>query len=577
MYRYYIKNILSSIIALLVLLLAWPIYLLIAVAIKVEDPKGSVLFRQKRIGIYKTTFEIYKFRTMRKDTPHDVPTHLLDADKYITKVGRFLRKHSLDELPQIFNILKLKGKNGYPEMAFVGPRPALWNQYDLIEERDKYGANDVIPGLTGWAQIHGRDELEIPEKARYDGYYVKHINPIMDLRCIFGTVSSVFSGDGVVEGGTGAMKRAEQKKQHIEGKKILILTNHSYMLWQFRRELIQELMKRNTVIISMPYVGHEDDFKAMGLKCIETPIDRRGINAKTDLKLIRRYDKMLKDEMPDLVITYSIKPNIYGGLMCIKHKIPYFVNVQGLGTAFQNPKLAVVVSILYKAALSKAKAVFFENTANAEEFSRRHIVSKKKEVILPGAGINLNFYSYVDYPQNDVFHFLYLGRIMREKGMDELFYAVERLHKEDETFILDLVGFYEDEYEVQVKQLEELGIVKFHGFQSDPRPYYAMADCVVMPSYHEGMSNVNLEAAATGRPVITTDIPGCREAVDQGKTGLLVKKAGKVSLYKAMKRMLQVVRAEREEIGIKARRKMENEFAKDKVVAKTINTLTLYK
>lgn len=199
MYRY-VKRGMDFVLALVGLVILSPLFLLLILAIKV-DSRGPVLFRQKRVGIHKTYFHILKFRTMRTDTPKDMPTHLLkNPEQYITRVGKFLRKTSLDELPQIINILK-------GDMAVVGPRPALWNQYDLIEERDKYGANDVRPGLTGWAQINGRDELEIPVKARFDGEYVEKMGFLMDCRCFFGTFLSVLRGDGVVEGGTGSMKR----------------------------------------------------------------------------------------------------------------------------------------------------------------------------------------------------------------------------------------------------------------------------------------------------------------------------------------------------------------------------------
>lgn len=194
-----LKRGIDFILALLGLIVLSPLFFVLIAAIK-ADSKGPVLFRQKRVGIHKTYFNILKFRTMRTDTPKDMPTHLLkDPEQYITRVGHFLRKSSLDELPQILNILK-------GDMAVVGPRPALWNQYDLIEERDKYGANDVRPGLTGWAQINGRDELEIPVKARLDGEYVRRMSFLMDCRCFFGTFLSVLRGDGVVEGGTGSMK-----------------------------------------------------------------------------------------------------------------------------------------------------------------------------------------------------------------------------------------------------------------------------------------------------------------------------------------------------------------------------------
>ena len=201
-----IKRGIDFVLSLLGLAVLSPVFLALIFAFKIDSP-GPILFRQKRVGIHKTHFAILKFRTMRIDTPKDVPTHLLqNPEQYITKVGRFLRKTSLDELPQIINILK-------GDMAIVGPRPALWNQYDLIEERDKYGANDIRPGLTGWAQINGRDELEIPVKARFDGEYVEKIGPRMDLRCFFGTFLSVLRGDGVVEGGTGAMRGAEEEEE----------------------------------------------------------------------------------------------------------------------------------------------------------------------------------------------------------------------------------------------------------------------------------------------------------------------------------------------------------------------------
>lgn len=358
-------------------------------------------------------------------------------------------------------------------------------------------------------------------------------------------------------------------------QKILILTNHSYMLYRFRKELIEELMKNNEVVLSMPFVGHHDDFMNMGLRCIETKLERRGINPFTDFSLMRFYKKILKEENPDLVITYSIKPNIYGGLMCTKLKIPFYANVQGLGTAFQTKGLAQFVTLLYKTAFRKVQTVFFENQVNADEFINRKIIPVEKETVLNGAGINLQTYEYKSYPNNYPPRFLYLGRIMKEKGMDELFEASEMLHSDGEKFILDLVGFFEDEYKEKVDQLVEQGIVEFHGFQEEPRPYYAKADCVVMPSYHEGMSNVNLEASATGRPVITTDIPGCRESVEDGITGWLCQSKNSNNLYKKMKQFLHTNVSEREIMGKSARKKMENEFDKNIIVSKTIEALKL--
>lgn len=355
--------------------------------------------------------------------------------------------------------------------------------------------------------------------------------------------------------------------------KILIMTNHSYMLYRFRLELIQELRKAHEVVLSMPFVGHEDDFQALGIRCIQTDVDRRGMNPKTDLRLFRTYQKLLKAERPDLVITYSIKPNIYGGIACRMAGVPYCANVQGLGTAFQKKGLAQLVTVLYQLALGKANTVFFENEANAAEFRSRKIIPAEKETVLPGAGINLERYPYVPYPENKAMHFLYLGRLMKEKGMDELFAAIGRLHEErGSRVILDLVGFYDDEsYKSQVARLVAEGIAVYHGFQTDPLPYYAAADCVVLPSYHEGMSNVLLEAAAVGRPVITSDIPGCREAVEDGKTGLLCRARDAGSLYEKMRRMADASFAERQSMGEAAHEKMVREFDKRRVVSATLS------
>lgn len=201
-----LKNVIDRVLAMIGILILSPVFLVLILAIKL-DSRGPVLFRQKRVGIHKSHFHILKFRTMRIDTPKDTPTHLLEnPEQYITGVGKFLRRTSLDELPQIINILK-------GDMAIVGPRPALWNQYDLIAERDKYGANDVLPGLTGWAQINGRDELPIAVKARLDGEYVAKRGFRMDLKCIFGTIVSVAKQEGIVEGGTGAMEKGREEER----------------------------------------------------------------------------------------------------------------------------------------------------------------------------------------------------------------------------------------------------------------------------------------------------------------------------------------------------------------------------
>lgn len=575
--RFYmgIQRVVSFVLALAGIIILSPLLLILAVWVA-SDSKGPVFFVQKRVARSKADgtyqyFPIYKFRTMYVDAPKDMPTHLLqNTDALITKAGRFLRKTSLDELPQLFNVLK-------GDMNLIGPRPALYNQTELLAFRDKYGANFVRPGITGLAQVMGRDELPEEIKARYDGIYAQNVGLYIDVYSFFKTISVVLKSEGVVEGGTGALAQESQRK-----KKILIFTNHSYMLYQFRRELIAKILEDNEVVLSMPFVGHEEDFENMGCRCIETQLDRRGINPLTDLKLLKFYKKLLKEEKPDKVITYSIKPNIYAGILCRFMKIPYCANVQGLGTAFQKKGLAVLVGAMYRASFRKVDVVFFENSANAQEFTSRKLVDEEKIRILNGAGVNLERYKYTPYNHHsenntEKRHFLFVGRIMREKGVDELFEASRRLNqKYGQAAVLDIVGFFEDEYASVVEELERDGIAVFHGFQSDTRPFYAMADVVVLPSYHEGMSNVLLEASAMGRPVITSDIPGCREAVEDGITGYLCPAKNADELYKKMEIIMNKNISDIEEMGKQARKRMEKMFDKNDIVDKALKCMGLY-
>lgn len=356
--------------------------------------------------------------------------------------------------------------------------------------------------------------------------------------------------------------------------KILIATNHSYMFYRFRKELVETLMQEHEVILSTPFVGHEDNLKAMGLRCINTEIDRRSINPFKDMKLLKTYRKMLDDIQPDLVITYSIKPNIYMGSACKAKGIPYVTNVQGLGTAFEKPVLSSVVSVMYRSALQKAKTVFFENEENAQFFLHQNIISAQQMKVLPGAGINLDEYPYVPMQDDGVCRFLFVGRIMKEKGVDEFFAAAKTLKAEfGEKVAFDVVGFYEDAYKETVDQLVADGVIRFHGFQTDVHPFYEAANCVVLPSYHEGMSNVLLEAAATGRPLITSDIPGCREAVEDGVSGYICPAKDADALYDAMQRFVELPESRRAEMGRRGRERMEKRFSKDAVVAETMKWL----
>jgi len=358
--------------------------------------------------------------------------------------------------------------------------------------------------------------------------------------------------------------------------KILIAANCSIGLYLFRKELIEKLLEENQVAVSVPYGELIEPLRKAGCEFIDTPVDRRGLNPIKDLSLYFGYRKMLKKHKPDLVVTYTIKPNIYGCLACRGKKIPYAVNITGLGTAFQNKGLLrSLVTFLYRSSLKKAKVVFFENDANRQLFIDEKIVAAEKTVLLNGAGVNLEHYAFKSYPETKTVRFLFVGRVMKEKGVDELFCAMERLRKEGADCTLDVLGGYEEDYAEAIHRYEEQGWLRYHGYQVDVRSFIEQAHCFVLPSYHEGMANTNLECASMGRPLITSNIPGCKEAVIEGKSGLLCQPKDADSLYESMSLFLKLTQEERAAMGQAGRKHMEEVFDKRLVVAETIGHLEL--
>lgn len=357
---------------------------------------------------------------------------------------------------------------------------------------------------------------------------------------------------------------------------ILIAANYDVGLYQFRKELLEEMRKDHQVLISLPYGPLVEPLREAGCIFIDTPLERRGLNPIKDLALFRRYQTILRTRKPDLVVTYTIKPNVYCGFACRLRNIPYAVNITGLGTAFQNKGLLRnFVRLLYRCGLKKAKVVFFENAANRQVFIDEKIVPAEKTVLLNGAGVNLERYPYKPYPKTGPVCFLFVGRVMREKGIDELFSAMDRLYEEGADCTLDVLGGYEEDYAEIIRRYEEKGWLRYHGYQKDVRPFIENAHCFVLPSYHEGMANTNLECASMGRPVITSNIPGCKEAVLDGESGYLCEPQGAESLYHAMCRFLKLPAHIAEAMGIAGRRHMEAVFDKQLVVAKTLQHLGL--
>ena len=930
-YEKSVKPALDKALAFVGLLILAPLYAGISAAVFVDDP-GPVLFTQERIGKGGGGVYLHKFRSMKVKTPHDVPTHQLkDPEQYITRVGKFLRKYSLDELPQVWDIL-------IGNMSIIGPRPALWNQDDLIAERDKYGANGVKPGLTGWAQVNGRDELEIAEKARLDGEYVKQLRQggikalLFDMRCFFRTVFAVLGSRGVIEGGTGELDRKgrrpqkggvkkdgeaegnqrnsrvearwqagkvkgtdkpgtvdesgagfedygcrkhfvidtsernkkkvlvtgagsyvgesfekwakkrysgnfkidtldmrdpfwkekdfssydavfhvagiahadvggateEEKKRYYEvntglaietaekakadgvkqfvfmssmiiygdsvpygrekvidehtvpapsnfygdskwqadkgvraladgafhvavlrapmvygrgskgnypvlvklakklpvfpdvenrrsmlyidnlceflcklmlsgeggtyfpqngeytktsemvkeiaevaGKKIwvtklmnpavwigshisgkisrlvdkafgnniyswrlsqyegmdyqlislgdsverasyesrafkgnekkqsvLILVNHDVVIYNFRRELVEELLADEyEVHISSPKGEHTQDLIALGAHFHEIKIDRHGMNPIDDLHIFIEYRRLIEAISPVVVLAYTIKPNVYGGIAARMKHIPFIANITGLGTTVNGGGIKeALVLLLYRFGLYGAKKVFFQNEENKNYMLEKHVISCPCKVI-PGSGVNLETHSFEPYPEEtDKLIFSTIGRIMGDKGTDELLFAAERIKKKYPLTIFRLIGFFDDDYETKVKKAERGGIIEYIEQQRDIHPWMRDSHAIIHPSYHEGMSNVLLEAAATGRPVLASDIPGCREAFDEGISGLGVRPRDSIALERTIEKFIQLSYKEKAAMGMAGRKKVEQEFNRDIVV-----------
>jgi len=894
-YEKYIKRGLDVVLSGLGVLVLIPVYAITAALIFIEDP-GPVIFKQKRVGINKSHFELLKFRSMRLDTPHDVPTHQLDnPDQYILKTGKFIRKYSIDELPQLINIIR-------GDMSIVGPRPALWNQFDLIKERDRYGANRVLPGLTGWAQVNGRDELEIPVKAKMDGKYARALRKnsmtgfCIDFLVLVRTVGSVLSSDGVVEGGTGTMnKKSEEfdnddsiigfesavapdfkahknilitgegsyignslidyikshyadnftvetldmlnpewanrsfkdfdivyhvagiahadvgnvsdevkakyyavntdlaisvaKKAKEEGvsefvfmssmivygdsapfgkekcinkdtpmdpanfygdskyqadvklramandsfkvsvlrppmiygpgskgnypvlakmagllpifpvadnhrsmlyienlceflcqlflvpieefssegnifipqndeytrtsdmvadialvkghkiivtplldifvkiagmipgkiggmvnkafgnsiydmsvseypgidyqkislkesirrteaintpneqtkesdnKKVLILVNHEVVIYNFRLELVEALIKEGyEVHLSCPYGSRIDELTALGVKFYDIDVDRHGVNPLAELKLLISYYGLIKSINPLVVLGYTIKPNIYGALSSAVLKVPFMANVTGLGTAMEHEGVASdILLFLYRIAFMKVKRVYFQNQYNMEYF-RLHNIAPDRAYLLPGSGVNLDRYPVREYPADEVIRFAFISRIMKEKGIDNFLEAAAILKDKYPNTEYHVCGFSEKEYDGELSKYNEDGTIIYHGMIQNVSEFLTDIHAVVLPSYHEGMSNVLLEACASGRPIITTSVPGCRELVDEGFNGYTVPVNSTSSLTLAMDKFISLSNSEREKMGVAGRMKVELNYSRQIVV-----------
>jgi glycosyltransferase involved in cell wall biosynthesis len=349
-------------------------------------------------------------------------------------------------------------------------------------------------------------------------------------------------------------------------KRVLILANSDVGLYKFRKELIEEIVKVHEVYISLPSGEFVQPLQDIGCKFIDTSINRRGTNPITDLKLFWKYINIIKKVKPSIVLTYTIKPNVYGGLACRLTKTPYLVNITGLGTALENSGILQKITLfLYQIAIKKAKCVFFQNKENESFLTSRITIKNYK--LLPGSGVNLNYYSLQDYPLSKNIHFLFIARVMKEKGIDQYLDAAKYIRRKYPNTVFHILGFCEDAYEEKLKILQEQGIIKYHGMQKDVREFHRFSHCTIHPTYYpEGMSNVLLESAACGRPIITTNRSGCREIVDHGVNGFLVEQQNSQDLIQKIELFLSLSNESKRKMGIAGRIKVENEFDRQIIV-----------
>ncbi len=551
--------------ALILLIILSPIMILVSLAI-VIDSKGGVIFKQERVTAYCRHFYIYKFRTMVKNAESIGTQVTVKEDARITKVGKVLRKFHLDEVPQLINILK-------GDMSFVGTRPEV-PKY-VGKYTDEMFATLLLPaGVTSMASIKYKDEYMLisnakdcdavyigdvlPDKMKYNLEALKKFSFFFDIGVMFKTFFSVFIND------EGTRKPKQNRAIVIcEDARSLILT---------RKELLEEIMNYGTKLdVLVPYDNHCETLKQMGINVIDVPFDRRSTNPIKDIKLYNTYKKLIGKNY-DFGITYSIKPNIYGGMALKSKKIPYYINVTGTGSVFyKGGLLKMIIEVLYMPSSKKASGLFFENSNDRDVFVNAHLCKKENTYVFSGAGINTSEFPLEDYPTAHPKKILYIGRLMEEKGIEDLYPVISELNSKTSDVVFEFLGEFEDTYKDKFDKFLKLDNVNYYGYQNNVKDYIKNASALVLPSYHEGMANVLLEAGAMGRPLITSDIPGCREAVDDTKSGYLFKVADSGDLSEKIKRFLSLSNEEARKMGVLSREHICSHFERKDTVDKIIN------
>lgn len=362
----------------------------------------------------------------------------------------------------------------------------------------------------------------------------------------------------------------------IEKQTVLILTNNIGGLHSFRKEVVKTIVDDGYEV----YISKPDDdsrveyFESIGCQIIQTDFDRRGTNPLADFLLMLKYIKLIRHIKPNAVLSYTIKPNVYGGLACRLTNTPQLANVTGLGGAVENGGWMQKLTVsLYKMGIRKAHKVFFQNAAN-RSFCINFGIADASSVLLPGSGVNLLHHTYQDYPTDEGrIRFLFIGRMLKDKGIEEYFETAKKIKEKYPNTEFQILGSVEGPFQSQLDELVKAGVINHLGTTSDVRPFIGAVECTIMPSYHEGMSNVNLESAANGRPVITTNVPGCRETVDDGITGYLIEARSAQSLIDAVERFIALPYYQKVLMGKNGREKVEREFDRNIVVKAYLNAI----
>ena len=357
--------------------------------------------------------------------------------------------------------------------------------------------------------------------------------------------------------------------------KILILANSDIGLYKFRKELIENLLLNHEVYICLPEGQYISNLMEKGCKYILCEcLQRHGTNPFVDIKLVMFYKKVLKAIKPDFVFTYTIKPNVYGGMACASARVPYITNITGLGMALENEGVLQKITLfLYRYGLRRARKVFFQNVNNCE-FMLEHDVVKTAYDLLPGSGVNLSQYKLMEYPKGENIEFAFIARIMKEKGINQYLDMAKQIKIKFPNTVFHVCGFCETDYEDELEKLESQGIIKYHGLVDDMTKIYEKISCTIHPSYYpEGLSNVLLESAASGRAIITTNRSGCAEVIDDGINGFIVKQQDSKDLIEKVEQFLMLTWEERRDMGLAGRRKVEKEFDRQIVVNKYLEEI----